>query len=72
MTFYRYELNKGELQSKILVYKFEHITQIGRMCVILVSFSPLGFTDQRFSETPQFVTHNMSKQSSIPLMVTAT
>jgi hypothetical protein len=59
MTFTSYEPNKGELLSKFLVYKFEHITKKGRMCVIMISFSQLGFMDQRCSETPQWVTNKM-------------
>jgi len=44
---YSYELNKGELLSKILVYEFKHITKNGRMCVIMISFSQLGFMESK-------------------------
>jgi len=37
------EPNNGELLSQILVYEFEHITQIGGMCVTIISFSQPGF-----------------------------
>ena len=56
---YCHEPNEGELQFKFLVYEFEHITKKGRMSVIMISFSPPGFMDQRCSETPQFVTNKM-------------
>ena len=58
MTFKLMEAYEGEHLSNILVYEFEHITNIGRMCEIKVSFSQaqVGFMDQRCSETPQFVT----------------
>jgi len=56
---YRHEPNKDELQSKLLVYEFEHITMEGRICVIMISFSKPGFMDQRCSETPQFVINKM-------------
>ena len=36
---YSRELNKGELLSKILLYKFNHIPKKGVMCVIMISFS---------------------------------
>jgi len=39
---YSRDPNKGELLSKLLVYKFEHITRKGRMCMILISVSQLG------------------------------
>jgi len=57
--FYSHDPNKGELLSKLLVYELEHITKKGRMCVIMISFSQLGFMDQRCSETPQFMTNKM-------------
>ena len=56
---YSYEPNKGELPSKFLSYEFENITNKGRMCVIMFSFSQSGFMNQRCSETPQFVTNKM-------------
>jgi len=56
---YCHKLNKGELLSKFLLYKFEHITKKGGMCVTMISFSQLGFMDQRCSETPQSVTKKM-------------
>jgi hypothetical protein len=31
---YSYEPNKGEILSKFLIYKFEHITMKGRMSVL--------------------------------------
>jgi len=40
---YSYELNKGELLSKILVYEVEHTTKNGGKCVIMISFSQPGF-----------------------------
>ena len=40
---YSHELNNGELLSKFLVYKFEHIRKKGRMCVIMISISQPGF-----------------------------
>jgi len=40
---YSREQNKGEILSKFLVYEVEHITNKGRMCAILISFSQLGF-----------------------------
>jgi len=51
--------NKGELQSKILRYEFEHRTKKGGMCVTMISFSQPGFMDQRCSETPQSMTKRM-------------
>jgi hypothetical protein len=56
---YSHERNKGELISKFRVYEFEHITKKHRTCVSMISFSQLGFLDQRCSETPQFVTNKM-------------
>jgi hypothetical protein len=56
---YSHEWNKGALLSTSLVYEFEHITKKGRMCVIMISFSQLGFMDQRSHKTPQFVTYKM-------------
>jgi hypothetical protein len=56
---YSYEQNKGELLSKILVYEFEHKTKKGRTCVLFFLFlSPVSW-DQKWSETPQFVTNTM-------------
>jgi len=43
ITFYSYELNKGELLSKILLYELEHITKTGGKCAIMISFSQPGF-----------------------------
>jgi hypothetical protein len=43
MTFYSYELNKGELLSKILLYELEHITKKGGKFVTMISFSQPGF-----------------------------
>jgi len=40
---YSPEPKKGEILSKIVVYEFEHRTKKGRMCVIVNSFSQLGF-----------------------------
>jgi hypothetical protein len=37
------ELNKGELLSKILLYKFEYITKKGAMCMTMISISQPGF-----------------------------
>jgi len=56
---YSYEQNKGELLSKILVYEFEHITKKGRTCVLCFLFLSRVSWDQRWSETPQFVTNEM-------------
>jgi len=40
---YSHELNKQDLQSTILVYKFEQITKKGGICPIMMSFSQPGF-----------------------------
>ena len=56
---YSDEPNKGELVSKILVYEFEHITKKGRTCVLCFLFLSRVSWDQRWSETPQFVTNKM-------------
>jgi len=56
---YSYEQNKGELLSKILVYELEHITKKGRTCVLCFLFLSRVAWDQRWSETPQFVTNKM-------------
>ena len=40
---YSHELNKGELLSKILQYKLEHITKKGGKCGFMISFSLPGF-----------------------------
>jgi len=40
---YSHKLNKGELLSNILLYKFEHIINKGGKCVIMISFSQPGF-----------------------------
>jgi hypothetical protein len=58
-VLYSHEPNNGELQSKFLVYEFEHITMKGRTCVIVISISQPGFMHQRGSETPQLVTNKM-------------
>ena len=42
-NLYCHDPNRGELVSKILVYKFESITKKGGMCLIRVSFFQLGF-----------------------------
>jgi len=42
-VLYSHQLNKGELLSKILLYKLEHITKKGGKCVIMISFSQQGF-----------------------------
>jgi len=42
---YSDELNKGELLSKILLYKFQHITKKGGMCVLMISISQPGFME---------------------------
>jgi len=49
---------KGEHLSNILVYEFEHITIKGRKCMLKVSFSQarVGFMNQWYGESPQFVT----------------
>jgi len=52
------EAHEGEHLSNILVYKFEHITKTGMMCMIKLSFSQarVCFMAQGWIETPQFVT----------------
>jgi len=40
---YSHELNTDELLSKILLYELEHITKKDGKCVIMISFSQLGF-----------------------------
>ena len=40
---YSHELNKGEHLCKIVLYEFEHLTKKGGKCVIMISFSELGF-----------------------------
>ena len=40
---YSYDLNKGELLSKILLYELERITKNGGKCVTMISFSQPGF-----------------------------
>jgi hypothetical protein len=49
---YSHELNKGELRSKILLYKFEHITKKGGKCLIMISFSQLGFMRSKGKRNP--------------------
>ena len=44
---YSHDPNKAELLSQFLVYEFEYITNKGRMCVIMISFSEPGVMDQR-------------------------
>ena len=56
---YSYELNKGELPSKIVVYKFDHKTKNGRTCVLWFLFLSQDSWDQGWSETPQSVTNKM-------------
>jgi len=56
---YSYEPNNGELLSKIPVNEFKHITKKGRTYVLWFhSLSQVSW-DQRWSETPQFVTNKM-------------
>ena len=57
---YSYEENTGELLFKILVYEFKHITKTGRTCVLRFLFLSRVSWDQRWSETPQFVTNKMN------------
>jgi hypothetical protein len=57
---YSYEQNKGECLSTIIVYAFEHITKKGRMCVLCFLFLSWVSWDQRWSETPQFITNKMN------------
>jgi hypothetical protein len=40
---YSHELNNDELLSTILVYEFEHKTQKGWLCVIMISLSQSVF-----------------------------
>jgi hypothetical protein len=40
---YSDELNKGKVLTKFLIYEFYNITKKGWMCVIMISFSQLGF-----------------------------
>jgi hypothetical protein len=40
---YCHDRNKPELLSKILLYKFEHISKKGIMCVAMIPFSQPGF-----------------------------
>jgi hypothetical protein len=40
---YSYELNEGELLSKILLYELEHITKKGGKCVTMICSSQPGF-----------------------------
>jgi hypothetical protein len=56
---YSHEPIIGELLCEFLVYKFEHLTKKGRMCLTMISFCEPGVMDQRCSETPQFVTNKM-------------
>ena len=44
---YSQEPNKAELLSKFLVYKFEHMTKKGRICVIMISFSQPGIMESK-------------------------
>jgi hypothetical protein len=54
-----YEPHKCELLFKILVYELEQITKKGRTCVLCFLFLTWVHWDQRWSETPQFVTNKM-------------
>jgi hypothetical protein len=46
-VLYSDELNNGELLSKIILYELENITKKGEKCVIMIPFSPLGFTGSK-------------------------
>jgi len=58
-ALYSYEPNKGELLSKMQVYKFEHTTMKGRTCGLWYIFLSWVPRDQGRSETPQFMANNM-------------
>jgi len=44
---YSHELNKGELQFKILLHELEYITKNCGKCVIMISVPQLGFMESK-------------------------
>jgi len=52
---YSYELYKGKLLFKILVFQFKHITKKDKWNGIKPSISQLGFLNRRCIKSPQSV-----------------